>query len=78
MQESKIVQEWQRAARLQGQRDMLLRVLERRFRLPIPEDLASAVMDLGDVDDLDRCLDAALAADSLEAFREAVQQEVGR
>jgi hypothetical protein len=67
---SQQVLEWQAEAR---QSD-LLRLLERRFRTPVPADLAKVIAELYDHDQLTRWFDALVAADSLDAFRAAVGQ----
>ena len=76
MRESQQVLEWQREARteaeLQTRRADLLEALEIRFR-SVPEDLARLIAELTDRAALRRWFRAALQADSLDAFRAAVQ-----
>jgi hypothetical protein len=50
----------------------LLRVLRARFPSPVPADLAAAIAELNDLDQLTLWLDAAATAASLDAFRAAV------
>ncbi len=77
VRQSQQVLEWQEQARqegrVEGERTMLLRVLERRFRTPVPPDLATAISQTTNPDKLTEWLDLAFTADSLEAFRAAVR-----
>jgi hypothetical protein len=76
MRQSQQVLEWQREARieteLQTRRADLLEALEVRFQ-SVPEDLARIIAELTDLAELRRWFRAALQADSLNAFRAAVQ-----
>jgi hypothetical protein len=64
--------EWQEQARKQEQRRSVLQVLQFRFPEAVPADLAAAVEELDDSEELDRWLDEAATAPSLDAFRAAV------
>ena len=55
------------------QRADLLRALRLRFKKRVPAKLAAAIEGLNDLDELSRWFDLSLTADSLEAFRAAVQ-----
>jgi hypothetical protein len=76
MLESPTVLEWQAQARQEGilltQRANLLRLLERRFPVPLPADLATQIAALTDGAELLGWFDAAAIAPSLDAFRTMV------
>jgi hypothetical protein len=67
--ESQQVKEWQAEAR----RADLLHVLKVRFEKEVPADIVAAVQALSDWDELSRWFDAALKAESLDAFRAVVE-----
>jgi hypothetical protein len=73
--DSQVVLEWMARGRveglLQGQANSLLQVLARRFPPGAPAQMESTIRATADVQRLQAWLDAALAADSLEAFRQA-------
>lgn len=69
MRESQQVLEWQAETR----RADLLRLLQLRFKMPVPGDLAAAVEVLNDMEELSRWFDAAATAASLDDFRTTVQ-----
>ena len=77
MRESQQVLEWQEEARTEArvetQRAVLLRLLQLRFKTPVPGDLAAAVEALHDLDELSRWFDVAATAASLDAFHATVQ-----
>lgn len=68
VRQSTIISGWQAEAR----RDDLLRVLQARFRVPIPEEVSSAVEAQDDLNELSRWLVLAATAESLDAFRAAL------
>jgi hypothetical protein len=81
VKEPQIVLEWKAEARAQGWAEgkregvteglarALLHVLERRFQA-VPEDIAAAIRACYRDEQLDRWLDAAVTAPSLEQFRQ--------
>jgi len=78
VRQSQQVLEWQEMARkeatLKRLRADLLRALHLRFRAEIPNDLTAEIEDMTELNDLMRWFDAAVTADSFDAFRTAVQQ----
>ncbi len=70
MRESMVISGWQAEAR----RDDLLRVLQARFLVPIPEEVSAAVEAQDDLNELSRWLVLAATAESLDAFRSALPQ----
>jgi hypothetical protein len=64
--------EWQEQGRKKEQRRSLLQVLQRRFPGAVPADLAAAIAELDDSDELVRWLDEAVTAPSLDAFRSSI------
>jgi hypothetical protein len=76
VERSRHVMEWQAKGRAEGraegERRALLLVLQSRFQAPLPSDLASAIAELGDADELARWIRAASTAESISAFRSAV------
>lgn len=54
---------------LETKRSDILRTIQLRFCTDLPIDLAAAIKAMDNLDDLDRWLDAALTASSLDAFR---------
>jgi hypothetical protein len=82
MRESTVINEWIAEGRTEGraegqreaQRADLLRVLRGRFNAPVPDDVTAAIQAASDLDVLGRWLDIAVRADSLDAFRAAIQQ----
>ena len=77
VEESQQVLAWQEKARREGKleyaRASLLRALQLRFRVQVPADLARAIEQVTSLDEMSRWFDASQTADSLEAFRAAVQ-----
>ena len=78
MRQSMVITEWQDEAREEGRREAqrtdLRRVLQTRFFVPVPDDLAAAIETVADSEELARWLDIALTAVSLDAFRAAIQR----
>jgi predicted transposase YdaD len=86
MRQSMVITEWQDEARAEGreegreegrretQRAALLQVLEARFSVPVPNDLTTAIQADADAEELARWLKIASTADSLDAFRAAIQR----
>jgi hypothetical protein len=72
MRESQQVLEWQAEARVEGQQDLLRRVLEQRFQTPVPADLSAVIETLTDPDDFVRWITAAYTASNLDAYRAVV------
>ena len=70
MRESTVVNEWI----AEGQRETLLRFLHARFKVPVPEDVTAAIEVAADAQELNRWVDLAATADSLDAFRAAIQE----
>ncbi len=81
MRQSQQVLEWQEQARQEGlmegqvigQQAALVHVLEKRFQTVLPADLADAISRMTDLEQMLAWLDAAVAADSLDTFRAAIQ-----
>ncbi len=73
VQQSQTVLKWQREAQVELLRGKLRRVLEVRTAAPLPEDLGGTIAEMTDLGELDRWFEAALHADSYDAFRVAVQ-----
>lgn len=73
MVESQVIGRWKQEGRQEGQLEMqrkdLLKVLRSRFGATLPSEVETAVQQQTQPDVLARWFDAALAADSLEAFR---------
>jgi hypothetical protein len=78
MRQSMVITEWQdeaRAAeRLETRRADLFRFLQARFKIKVPVDLAAAVQEVVDSDELNRFIDIVATTDSLDAFRAAIQR----
>jgi len=51
----------------------VLRLLEKRFKMPVPDDLAEAIQATEDMSVLVRWFDAAVKVNSFEEFRAAIQ-----
>ncbi len=81
MRESTVVAQWKAEGRaegrakgrVEGERQALLLVLGQRFGMPVPADLGAAIESQADHEVLARWLTSAIAAESLEAFRDAVR-----
>jgi hypothetical protein len=52
----------------------VLRVLEARFPGAVPEDVATAIGEVNDASELDRLLDAAISAITIQAFRAELER----
>lgn len=59
--------------RAEGQAKMLLRVLERRFTVSIPDEMAARIRGTTDLTLLEQWLDVALLASSFEDFQQRMQ-----
>lgn len=68
VQKSMFITQWL----AEGRRADILCVLRLRFRAEAPPDLAAAIDAIVDEEELNRWLDAAVTAPSLDAFRAAV------
>ena len=73
MLESKQVLEWQMLARVDTMHRWLIRLLENRFPVPLPQDLVKTIGATNDVAQLTRWFDTASTSPSLDAFRIAIQ-----
>src|SRR5262249_17534195 len=71
--QSQQVQEWQNMAREPPTPQVLLRLLQLRFPVPLPQDLQTAIQETTDLHTLSRWFDVAATAPSLDAFRAAIQ-----
>jgi hypothetical protein len=74
VEKSKFLEEEREEARMEVMRKSVRSALEYRFGTAVPDDVTSAIATLTDAEELDRWFRAAVTADSLDAFREAVQQ----
>ncbi len=68
MNESPVAREWRAEAYRKGEANSLMRVLQRRG-VVLPEDLIARIRACADSEQLDRWLDAAAVATTLEEFR---------
>jgi hypothetical protein len=68
MKESQIVKEWEDKARAEAKAEMLLQVLEKRFKT-IPDDLRTAILTMQDPQRLTTWADLAFSTRSLSSFR---------
>jgi hypothetical protein len=73
MGQSQQVLEWQQEARIELKREFILQVLRKRFQAAVPPKVVGRVEALTHQDELDRWLDTAWTAASLEEFLTAVQ-----
>ncbi len=77
MEDVSIVKEWKAkahsAGKLEGKRESkredLIRILERRWP-PVPPDVEARIRDCTDLDELNRWMDFAISAASVEQFRQ--------
>jgi hypothetical protein len=74
VRESTVIAEWQAEGRWEVHRDSIRRVLQARFLVPVPDDLATAIQAEADSEVLGRWLDIAATAVSLDAFRSTIQR----
>jgi hypothetical protein len=78
MRTSEVIDGWRAEGRAEGlvqaRRADVLRLLQLRFKVPIPADLAAEIGALNDPDELTRWLDSAAIAGSLEAFRTTMKR----
>jgi hypothetical protein len=72
VERSRHAMEWEGRGEARRARADLLRVLQTRFPGPFPADLAAAIAELNDPNELTRWLDAALTAASPADFRATV------
>lgn len=70
MKESKVIQEFQEEARVEGARQFILDDLEIKFGAPAAKEFAPALNAITDSDRLARLHRLALRCSSLEEFRE--------
>jgi hypothetical protein len=68
MIESLLVQEWKAAAKNEGKIEAVVRVVRGRYKGEA-EQVMAGIRACKDADTLDRWLDVALAADTLDEFR---------
>ncbi len=71
MERSKNVMKWMEQGQIKGQRSTLLKVLQTRFG-QVPRDLVRKLENISDTEQLDRLVEVATLAISLEAFRATV------
>jgi hypothetical protein len=57
----------------EGKAETLLQILERRWPTQVPADLAAAIRGSRDLAQLERAVDSALQAGSLDEFRRLAQ-----
>jgi hypothetical protein len=69
MEQSAQVLEWETAAATRTKVEVLLRILGKRFPPAVPADMEQVIRNTGDLEQLDRWLDAAATAATLAAFR---------
>jgi hypothetical protein len=76
MQESTLVAEWTAAARAEGlargEQRFLVQVLAEKFATPVPPEVVNAIEAQTDPEVLSRWLSHAIAAATLDAFRDAM------
>jgi hypothetical protein len=76
VEQSRQVLEWQAIAekrgKVEGKAESVLRVLQRRLGAAVPADLEAAIRGIAEQVQLDRLLDAASVAGSLDEFRRSV------
>lgn len=76
MRKSRIVEEWREEGRQEGRieafQSLLLRRLQKRFPGAAPPEVTTAVQTQTNADELIRWLDVIDNAESLEAFRTAI------
>jgi hypothetical protein len=72
--QSQQVLEWQAEAEMRTKRNVLLRLLQLRFKTEVPADLAATVQAMTDLDTLSRWFDLAATSDSLAEFLQAVEK----
>jgi hypothetical protein len=84
VRQSQQVLEWQEEARKEGRQEGrqeglveqaradLLRALERRFQIPVPEDLATRIAGTSDLELIRRWFDEAITTNSFDAFCAAI------
>jgi hypothetical protein len=75
VRESQQVLEWQAEAEVRTRREVLLRLLEKRCKAPVPSDLAEAIQATQDMNLLLRWFDAAAEANTFDDFRAATQPQ---
>jgi hypothetical protein len=73
VRESQQVLEWQAEAKVETRRSDLLRLLEKRCKAPVPNDLAEAIQATQDMDLLLRWFDAAAEVSNFDDFRAAMR-----
>lgn len=75
MRDSQQVLEWiamgRSEGKIEGERDALLRLLEKRFSPGAPAEVISAIRGTEDLEQLRHWVDSACSADSLDASRQA-------
>lgn len=74
MKQSVVVLEWQREARVEQMREMILRSIQLRFKTAPPADLAARLGEIEDLAELSRWFEATQTNDDLASFRAAVGQ----
>ena len=63
----------ERLAKREGQTEMLIHALERRFKTSLPEELTSRIRGTAEVTTLEKWLDLAYASATLEEFQQRMQ-----
>jgi hypothetical protein len=70
---SQQILEWQAEARVETRQADLLRLLEKRWKAPVPKEVAEAIQGAQDTEVLLRWFDAAVEAGTFDAFRAAAR-----
>jgi hypothetical protein len=69
---SPVVEGWREEGRLEARRSSLLRAITLRFRTDVPAELAAAIQQATDPQELNRWFDLVFTSRSLAAYRKAV------
>jgi hypothetical protein len=77
MKQSEQVLEWVAEGRIEGKRQSILRLLNRRLSAVGPSELTDRIQAMTNEETLDHWLDAVGTANSVEDFQQVVEQNGG-
>lgn len=71
--ESSFLREWENRGRVKAKAAAIIQVAQLRFKMALPREMQAHIRDSHDLEQLDRWLEAAVRARTLNKFRQALE-----